>query len=357
MGQEYNNTSSRRGKHFNWEERLILERMIRKKGKDRIRIKQLASILGRCERSIRRELNRGAVRLRNSDLSEYQTYSADIAQGKARRELEAKGPELKLGADYKLVGEIRKLLAKKYSPDAVIMHYKKLSWPTDTRISTRTLYRYIHEGLLGDARKYLLRGKRRHKKGSKGYKRHNRAKSAMKSISTRPDYIETREEFGHWEIDSIVGAKGKGKQTLMTLLERSGRFIMIEKLPDGTSKSLVKTLDKIERKLGSRQFRKVFKSITCDNGSEFMDSQKMERSCLTRGKRSTIYYAHPYSSWERGSNENANGVVRRFIPGGSDIGCYSKKEIREIQDWVNNYPRRILGGRSANEAIGIHLTA
>ncbi len=92
MGQEYNNTSSRRGKHFNWEEQLILERMIRKKGKDRIRIKQMASILGRFERSIRRELNRGAVRLRNSDLSEYQTYSADIALEKARRELEAKGP-------------------------------------------------------------------------------------------------------------------------------------------------------------------------------------------------------------------------------------------------------------------------
>ena len=132
----------------------------------------------------------------------------------------------------------------------------------------------------------------------------------MKSISIRPAYIEDREEFGHWEIDSVVGAKGKDKQTLMTLVERSGRMVIMEKLPDGTSGSLVKTLDKLERKLGGRQFRRVFKSITCDNVSEFMDSEKMERSCLTQRKRTAIYYAHPYSSWERGSNENANGLIR-----------------------------------------------
>ncbi len=357
MGQEHNSTSYRRGKHFNWEERLILERMIRKKGKDMLTIKQMAIILDRHERSIRRELKRGSVTLQNSDLSAYMTYSADIGQRKARRELEAKGPALKLGADYKFVKETQKLLKKKYSPDSVIMHYKKYSWPTGTRISTKTLYRYIYEGLLGNAENYLLRGKRRCKNGSNGHKRHNRAKSAMKSISTRPAYIEDREEFGHWETDSVVGAEGKGKQTLMTLVERSGRVVIMEKLPDGTSGSLVKTLDKLERKLGSRQFWRVFKSITCDNGGEFMDSENMERSCLTQRKRTTIYYAHPYSSWERGSNENANGLIRRFIPKSCDIGRYSKKDIKMIQDWVNNYPRRILGGKSANEAIGIHLIA
>ena len=95
MVQEHNGTSYRRGKHFNWEERLILERMIRKKGKDMLTVKQMAIILDRHERSIRRELKRGSVTLQNSDLSEYMTYSVDIGQRKARRKLEAKGPVLK----------------------------------------------------------------------------------------------------------------------------------------------------------------------------------------------------------------------------------------------------------------------
>ena len=111
----------------------------------------------------------------------------------------------------------------------------------------------------------------------------------------------------------------------------------------------------MERALGSRRFREIFKSITCDNGSEFMDSDNMERSCLVAVKKTTLHYAHPFSSWERGSNEN--GILRRFIPKGCDIGCYSKNEIREIQDWMNNSPRRILGGKSANEVIGIHWVA
>ena len=357
MGHEENITSSRKGKHLNWDERLILERLYRKKGKEKLRIKQLAAALGRHERSIRRELKRGPVTLQKSDLSEYETYSADISDRKARRNLEAKGPDLKLGADYTFVQDAKKLLEAKYSPDAIIMYYEKYGWPTDTRVSTKTLYRYIYEGLLGDAERYLIRGKRRREKGSKGHRRHSRAKSAMKSISTRPENINDREDFGHWEVDSVEGGKGKGKATLMTLMERSGRTMLMRKLRDGTSGSMVKELDKLERELGSKRFREIFKSITCDNGSEFMDSDNMERSCLVAGKRTTLYYAHPFSSWERGSNENGNGILRRFIPKGCDIGCYSKKEIREIQDWMNNYPRRILGGKSANEVTGIHWVA
>ncbi len=168
MGQEHNSTSYRRGKHFNWEERLILE-------KDMLTIIQMAIILDRHERSIRRELKRGSVTLQNSDLSAYMTYSADIGQRKARRELEAKGPALKLGADYKFVKETQKLLKKKYSPDSVIMHYKKYSWPTGTRISTKTLYRYIYEGLLGNARIIYL--------GAKGGAR--RAQMAIRGITER----------------------------------------------------------------------------------------------------------------------------------------------------------------------------
>ena len=83
-----------------------------------------------------------------------------------------------------------------------------------------------------------------------------------------------------------------------------------------------------------------------------MDYEALETSCLSKskGKRTVIFYAHPYSSWERGSNENVNGIIRRFIPKGSNMSHYSKKDISEIEDWINAYPRRIIGGLSASMA-------
>jgi len=89
----------------------------------------------------------------------------------------------------------------------------------------------------------------------------------------------------------------------------------------------------------------VFKSITADNGSEFLDSEAIKKAA----KCDEVYYAHPYSSWERGSNENGNRILRRFIPKGTDIGKLTHSELQRIEDWVNNYPRKILGYKSANQ--------
>ena len=90
-------------------------------------------------------------------------------------------------------------------------------------------------------------------------------------------------------------------------------------------------------------------SITMDNGCEFVNQDFIEGSVITKKKRTTAYYDHPYSSWERGSNENTNKIIRRFIPKGSDISKYTHKEIKRIEQWINNYPRRILGYKTASE--------
>ena len=106
----------------------------------------------------------------------------------------------------------------------------------------------------------------------------------------------------------------------------------------------------MERKMGRVKFAEKFKTITVDNGSEFLNHKKMEESLRSKTKKRTqIYYCHPYSSWERGTNEQTNGMVRRFIPKGRVIGIILKKEIKEIQDWLNNYPRRIFGGMSVKQ--------
>ncbi len=143
----------------------------------------------------------------------------------------------------------------------------------------------------------------------------------------------------------------------MTLVERKSRMELIVKIPDRTAKSVKKGLDWIERQFGSRLFRKIFLSITFDNGVEFSDVLGLENSVLTRSRRTVLYFAHPYCSSERGTNENHNGIIRRFLPKGTDFADIKAKSIRKIQDWMNTYPRRILGGstplQSFKEAFGL----
>ncbi|MGI6334567.1 MAG: IS30 family transposase [Saccharofermentanales bacterium] len=125
----------------------------------------------------------------------------------------------------------------------------------------------------------------------------------------------------------------------------------MRKLPDRTQTSVVQALDIMERQMGRRQFTQTFRTITVDNGVEFLNSSELERSCLSRRKQRTqVFYAHPYSAYERGSNENLNRMIRRFIPKGADIGKYTKREIKKrIEMWLNTYPRKILDYRTPLE--------
>lgn len=153
-------------------------------------------------------------------------------------------------------------------------------------------------------------------------------------------------------MDLVVG---KGKSCLQVLTERMTRKEIIFKIPDKTQASVMKNIDKLEIQCGER-FGKIFKSLTMDNGIEFLDQDGLEASCLYEGKkRLTCYYAHPYSSWERGSNENNNRLIRRFIPKGANISNYSNEQIKQIQNWMNNYPRRIFDYKTANEMYDLLL--
>ena len=134
------------------------------------------------------------------------------------------------------------------------------------------------------------------------------------SIDNRPAEANDRSEYGHWEMDLIVSCKG-GKGALLTLTERKTRQEIIARLPNKTQKSVKRALDRLERKYGN-DFKQKFKTITTDNGSEFLNFKSLEMSCKRDEQRFKMYFAHPFSSWERGSNENANGIIRRFFPKG-----------------------------------------
>jgi len=148
-------------------------------------------------------------------------------------------------------------------------------------------------------------------------------------------------------MDCVEGKKGT-KRTLLVLTERLTREEIIMLMQDHTAKSVVKSLDKLEKKYGA-MFKRVFKTITVDNGSEFSDCKGIERSVLCDEKRAMVFYCHPYCSWERGSNENQNKLIRRHIPKGSDIREFTHAAIEKIQNWINTYPREIFNFRTSEE--------
>lgn len=338
------NLKERKNKHLNERERYKIEILL----KEKMKPKDIAKRLGRTTRTIERERKRGTIILLNSDLTYRKEYCADVAQRDYIDLSKNKGPGLKIGKDHKLAKHIeKKIIEDKYSPDAVIGEIKQKNKKFDTTICTKTLYNYIEQGVFANISNKDLPIKRNKKKGKYNKVRiaHNNLKGT--SIEERPKNIETREEYGHWEMDCVVGKRKGGGSSLLVLTERKFREQIIIKMPNQKQKSVIKALDKLEKQYGNK-FKEKFKTITVDNGVEFLDHKNIERSIRNpEEKRTKIYYCHPYSSWERGSNENANRLIRRFIPKGTDIGKFTHEMIKFIEDWINNYPRRIFDYKSS----------
>jgi IS30 family transposase len=337
-------TMNRKGKHLTYEERIKIEALY-KMGLNSSRIAE--QIGGRSERTIRREVAKGMVELLNSDLTTRMEYSAEIGQAEHDRQGTAKGPSLKIGKDHKLVKYLEKAIGKNgESPYAAIQNITNKGLKFKTSICYKTLYNYLDNNLFLNISNKDLPVKKNAKK--RNYNKIRQAYNNTKgtSISERPTAVAARIEAGHWEMDTVVGKQGT-KTVLMVLSERVTRKELIFKIPSKSQAAVVKVLDKLERKMGIL-FSETFKTITCDNGCENLDFEGIETSVRNKRKRTKVYYAHPYSSWERGTNENINKMIRRFIPKGVDISAFSVKQIMQIQHWINNYPRRVLGGLSAN---------
>lgn len=311
-----------------------------------VSVLKISKTLNYSRPTIYKEIKRGLYQHLNTDYKEISKYSADKAQAIADYEQSAKGASLKIGNDYRFVEFVEDMiLNKKYSPSAIIGYIQKNKMEFDTKICVSTLYNYISNGIfLHITNKNLLRkGKRKRK--TRKVRRAKRI-NLGRSIEERKPEIYERKEFGHWEMDSVIGKRGY-KNTLVCLTERKTRFELIFKSKDKTALSTVKILDFIENKIGSKNFRKVFRSITCDNGTEFSFTDMLEKSCKSNRQRTDVYYCHPYCSSERGSNENQNGFIRRFIPKGTDINKVSLSRIREINRYINEYPRLLFGYASS----------
>lgn len=322
--------------HFTLNERLKIEAWDRAK----VPAKEMAQMLGKDLSSVYRELHRGRyTRLNGDDYTFSDEYSPDIANEKYQENLKAKGAPLKIGSDIEFAEYIEnKIINEKYSPKAVLGEIKRKNIPFKTTISPTTLYRYIDEGLFLHLSNKDLPVKK-NKKKSKYNKVKQVRPSKGDSIEQRPEEINSRNTFGNWEMDCVVGTKTTTK-VLLVLTERKTRREIVRLMPSKTADSVVCELNKLEKKVGSELFRKVFSSITVDNGSEFMDCKGMEYSKNGK-KRTKVYYCHPYSSYERGSNENLNKMVRRWYPKGESFMMTSEEEIAALEEWMNEYPREI----------------
>ena len=314
--------------------------------------KQIAQKLHCHISTVYREIKRGEVKRISSELTEYKAYRANTAHADYEEKVTNRAHPLKIEKYNDLADYIQKKISKhRYSPDAVIGELKQKKQKLKGLICTKTLYNYIDKGVFEEIANCTLWEKRkRRKRRYKQVSRISLKNKGSRSIEERPERVNKRLEYGHWEGDSILGRRNGRKDALFTLSERMTREQIILKIDSATQEAILKALNKLEHNYGS-YFRKKFKSITLDNGREFLDWESIEESRLTGKKRTLVYFAHPYSSWERGTNENQNKIIRRFIPKGTDISKLSDREIKRIEEWMNSYPRKILDYRTPNELV------
>ena len=341
----------KKGKHIKWEDRLKIQGALRTGAKPA----EIAKMIGCCRATVYNEINRGQC-VQQHDAEFVTEYCADVAERKYQEALRAKGPDIKLGNDFELAEFLEnKIIDDRFSPGAALAFIREQGLQFKTQICENTLYNYIYRGdiFLRLSKEHLLYKGKHHKKKAEPHKRAREAKG--KTIEDRPAEVKERETFGNWEMDSIVGCKGS-KAALLVLTERLTRYGLVFRVPDHTMGSVVKVLDRLERKLG-KDFQRIFQSITVDNGSEFQDCDGMQKSLRRRQPRTTIYYCHPYTASERGSNENMNRIIRRFFPKGTNFDEVTAAEVAQAETWMNDYPRAILGWRSGGALFEESLAA
>ena len=334
-------------KHFKFYDRIRLESWLRSKTS----ISFIAKELNKSRASIYREIKRGQYVHTLSDLTEELRYSAELAESKYQEHLKSKGPGLKISNDYSYAAYIEYMIVKrKYSPEAALNHIKNNNITFSTTLSKTTIYRYINDNIFLALTNKDLPIKRN--KSKQKYKKVRPCRVMKgKSIEQRPDILK-RDAFGHWEMDCVVGKK-KTRSVLLVLTERLSRKELIFKMPGKNKENVVNVLNDLELRCGDN-FKRIFKTITCDNGVEFADSYGIEHS-VNGEKRVDLYYCHPYSSCERGSNENQNKMIRRHFPKGFNFTKTTRTEIARVENWINSYPRKMFHGYSSNDIFDLCL--
>ena len=325
-------------KRLSLQERVIIQTLLEeKRSKSFIAIK-----LNRSRSTITREINKWVQH-------PGETYNAELAHWNAEDDYLNKRTKDKIGTYNRLKFYVYKGLLNQWSPEQISGRIKE-AYPNDPvmSISYEAIYLHIYSHPQGRINKKLIALLPYHKSRRRKVDRTKKRKSRIKdqtSIEQRSPQVEKREEIGHWEGDLMIGIGQKS--AIGTLVERKARFTYITKLKNRRSETVVKGFSKKLNNLES-MFKKT---MTYDNGME-MAKHKL----LTKKTGMQVYFAHPYSSWERGTNENTNGLIRRYFPKGTDFNKVSEEQLQIVQDKLNNRPRKVLGFKTPNEIMALEYS-
>jgi transposase, IS30 family len=316
-------------------ERVQIERHL-KKGLSKA---EIARRLKRNRSTITREINRwGPPRHYNSGLADWYAME-ERTKDKAK----------KFERYVTLRFLVMRLLKKKWSPEQITL-WLKVQYPNTygMNVSHESIYTYIYILPRGALRKELI-SHLRQSKGKRYQRRVNTKRSRIPDrlcIDLRDPAVEDRSVPGHWESDLIIGPGQKS--AIGTIVERTTRFLIIVPLKNRTASEVRKAFARELRKLPQH----VRLSMTHDNGLEMA-----QHKLFTARTNMVVYFAHPYSSWERGTNENTNGLIRDFFPKDTDFNTVSRYKLKKVQDLLNQRPRKVLGAQTPQEAMQKLLTA
>ena len=312
-------------RQLTYEDRITFS-VLRQQG---LSVRDIAETMNRHFSTLYRELNRN--RCVNTDWN----YRVSKAHDRAiSRRKNSRRNRHYTENDFLL---IRKLLRQKLSPEQIVGYLRRFKL-LDRQISHETIYQYIWRDKAngGTLWKHLRQSSKQRRKRYKAYDSRGRL-ADKRHISERPVSIETRRYKGHWEIDTVHG-RGSN-HCIVTLLERKTGYVMIGKLKDKSTISLnKKTISLINRDPDN------FKTITADNGTEFHQYQKIEERHKVR-----FYFANPYHSWERGSNENVNGLIRQYLPKTESMKDLTQQQCDRIADKLNSRPRKRFNYKTPEE--------
>ena len=314
-------------------------------------MKDLANLIGTSLSNLYEVINDGLITVRGYNWEEIIEFSATTAYNK-RNNKSVESNASKREAALPFIN----LVVKEFKSDKNINSIDEIindlirNRPDEiegmTTICTSTFYNYVEDNKIPNFDKQDLPMKMKRKTWER---KEGKTKGKGISIEQRPFSPEDRSLFGHWEGDLIVsGSEGTG--AILTLVERMTRFQITIKVANRKANTIYKAFHKIKRLYPDFKPQDVFKTITFDNGSEFSSWKK-----IMKYLKSEIYFAHPYSSWERGSNENGNRLLRYFIAKSSDISKYSISYIMYANELINNKIRKLLGYKSSLELFNDQL--
>lgn len=333
MTQEEYSTKRRKFQHMTSSKRAQIEILLRTK----MPKAEIARTLGISRSTLYNELKRGSVIQMDTNLRQYTKYFGDAGQRVYEERRQNSRPPLKLVQAHEFVMYAeQKMLEEKLAPETICGAVRR-NGMFQTTVCAKTLYNDIDQRLLKVRNIDLLLKVKR--KSNVHHGRQNKQLYGT-SIEERPEAVNNREEFGHWEIDTVVG-KRESAPVLLTIDERTTRYRHVIKIPSRSAEAVKEGIQQLQ-KIYKERFNRVFRSITSDNGSEFSTLPDL----LPETK---IYYAHPYSSYERGLNEKQNSLIRRFFPKGRSLDGVSSDAVQRVQDWINHFPRKIFNFASSDE--------